>query len=192
MVKTILREKRVEVPKDVTLTMKAKVITVKGVKGDITRSFKSMAVQINEEKKDGKISALTVRVWFAKSKPSSCIRTISSIIRNMIIGVTKGFHYVMKFGFKLHPMQPVAVDGGKAININNFIGKKFTPKIIAQRGVIISTANADTKREIDVEGIDPSAIGITCSQINQKNRPIKKDKRVFRDGLYIFSRNIKQ
>ena len=190
MVKAILKEQKVDIPDDVTVTLKSKVITVKGKRGELARSFKSMPVQINEIREGNKLKALSIRVWFAKNKPASCINTISTLIRNMITGVSKGFLYTMKFGYKLHPMQPVAVDNGKAVNINNYLGKKYITKIEAQDGCVISTANAESKKEIMIEGSDKELIGITASQINQKNRPRNKDKRVFRDGIFIFSREV--
>lgn len=191
MVKAILKEQRVEIPEEVRVTLKSKVIAVEGKNGRLERSFKSMPVQIIEEKKDGRTAALVVRVWFARSKPSSCINTIATHVRNMITGVSKGFHYTMRFGFNLHPMQPVAKDAGKTIEILNYIGRKFKTVIAAAPGVTISTANADTKKEIDLEGLDPEQIGLTAGLINQKCRPIRKDKRVFRDGIYVTSRVVK-
>ena len=191
MVKAILREQRVEIPDDVKITLKSKVITIEGKNGKLVRSFKSMPVQIGEEKVDGRTVALTVRVWFAKSKPGACINTIATHIRNMLTGVCKGFHYVMRFGYNLHPMQPVAKDGGKSIEVLHYLGRRFKTVIQAPPGVVISTANADTKKEIDIEGLDPHLVGLTAGLLNQKCRPIHKDRRVFRDGIYIHSRNVK-
>ena len=190
MVRAILKEQKVEIPEEVTVTLKSKIITVKGVKGELSRSFKSMPVQINEIKTGSRLSGLNIRVWFAKAKPSSCINTIATHIRNMITGVSKGFKYTMKFGYKLHPMQPVATEGGKGIKVNNYLGRKFIPHIPAQPGVIISTANAEGKKEIELEGISPEALGITSSQITQKNKPFDKDRRVFRDGIFIQKREV--
>ena len=69
MVKSILRERRVNVPEDVTVAVKSKVVTVEGVKGILSRSFKGVPIQIQAEKnEDGKVVSILVRIWFAKSK----------------------------------------------------------------------------------------------------------------------------
>ena len=191
MVKAILKEQRVEVPENVKVTLKSKVIVVEGKNGRLERSFKSMPVQIVEERTNNRVSALNIRIWFAKSKPSSCINTIATHVRNMITGVSHGFHYVMRFGYNLHPMQPIAKNDGKTLEVLNYIGRKYKTVVNAAPGVTISTGNADSKKEIDLEGLDPNQIGLTASLINQKCRPRDKDRRLFRDGIYIHSRRVK-
>lgn len=39
MVKAILREEKVEIPEGVTATVKSKVVTIKGILGELSRSF---------------------------------------------------------------------------------------------------------------------------------------------------------
>ena len=54
MVKAILKQDRVEIPENVTLSVKSKVITVEGPKGKLVRAFRSVPVQIIEERNDKK------------------------------------------------------------------------------------------------------------------------------------------
>ena len=49
MVKLTLKKDRVEVPESVTLELKSRVITVKGPKGDLVKSFRKFPVQILSE-----------------------------------------------------------------------------------------------------------------------------------------------
>ena len=189
MVKSLLKEERVEILPNVEATLNSKVITIKGPKGTLSRSFARVPVQISAEyDKNKKITAINVRVWFAKSKPRSTIKTICSHIDNMMNGVTKGYTTVMKFGFNLIPMQPVAVENGDVLNVINYIGEKRTRKIRASPGVKVTTPNVDTKKEIEVSGINCEAVGETCARINQACTPLNKDRRKFKDGLYVFSR----
>jgi ribosomal protein L6P/L9E len=44
MVKTILKEERVDVPENVTVSVKSKIVTVKGALGELTRSFQKVPV----------------------------------------------------------------------------------------------------------------------------------------------------
>ena len=189
MVKSLLKEERIEILAGVEATLNSKVITIKGPKGTLSRSFARVPVQISAEyDKNKKITAINVRVWFARSKPKSTITTICSHIDNMMNGVTKGFTTVMKFGYNLIPMQPVAVENGDVLNVINYIGEKRTRKIRANPGVKVTTDNADAKKEIEVSGINPEAVGETCARINQACKPRNKDRRKFKDGLYVYTR----
>ena len=189
MVKSILKEERVKILPGVEATLNAKVIKIKGPKGVLTRSFARVPVQMSAEyDQNKKITAITVRVWFAKSKPKSTIQTIISHIENMMNGVTKGYKTIMKFGYNLIPMQPVAVENGDVLNVINYIGEKRTRKIRAAPGVKITTEGAEAKKEIEISGVDIEAVGQTCARINQSCIPNNKDRRVFKDGLYVSHR----
>lgn len=69
----------------VTLDIKARVVTVKGPRGTLTKSFKHMAVDIYKVE-DGKVK---VEKWFGATKESASIRSCCSHMLNMITGVTK-------------------------------------------------------------------------------------------------------
>ena len=45
MVRQIVREASLKIPEDVTLTLKKKVITVKGKLGELSRSFAKMPIE---------------------------------------------------------------------------------------------------------------------------------------------------
>ena len=106
----------------------------------------------------------------------------------MINGVTRGYRYVMKFGYKFFTMQCVAENEGKSIKIIKFLGDKYTRRIDAVDGCKISVSQEVTKKEIYVDGIDPNAVGLTCAMINQSCRPKNVDKRIFLDGIHICER----
>lgn len=193
MVKSILKEERVEIIAGATVTLKSKEVKVEGPKGKLVRSFAKVPVQMSGEYDEKKnLKAINVRVWFAKSKAKSSITSICSVIHNMMVGVTKGYSYVMKFGYNLIPMQPIAEDNGGSLKVINYIGEKYTRKVRASKGVHISTKNVEAKKEIEVTGIDNEAVGNTCARINQSCRPHEKDRRVFKDGIYIFNRGLQE
>lgn len=188
MVKAILKQELIDVPENVKVAVKSKVVSVEGPKGSLSRSFRHVPIQITEVKEGSTVKQISVRIWFAKSKPKSCVNSICKHIRNMITGVTKGFKYVMKYGYNILPMQPVAIDGGKTLQVVNYLGQKYVRKIKCCPGVTVETNDADTKREIIVNGIDPNAVGLTCSLINQNCTIRNVDRRKFKDGIYIFQR----
>ncbi len=129
-----------------------------------------------------------VRIWFAKSKPNSCVNTIKKHVANMVKGVTKGFRYVMKYGYKILSMECVAVEEGKVLKVINYLGKNQPFKIRALDGVTIKIGDDETKKEIEINGIDPEAVGTTCALISQSCRPKNVDKRKFLDGIFIFKK----
>jgi large subunit ribosomal protein L9e len=193
MVKAIVKEEKVEVPANVTVSIKSKVVTVSGPKGKLSRSFQSVPVQILEElDASKKVNAIVVRIWFAKQKPKSCVTTICKHIQNMITGVSTGYKYVMKYGYNILPMQPTAVDGGKTLQVTNYLGEKYIRKIKCVSGVTVVTKEGEMKKEIEVSGIDRDSVGLTCALINQNCKSKNKDKRKFRDGIYIFQRGLNE
>lgn len=188
MVKAILKQEIISIPENVKVSVKSKVVTVEGPKGTLSRNFRQVPIQIAEVKEGDRVTQINVRIWFAKSKPKACVNTICKHIKNMITGVTKGFKYVMKYGYNILPMQPVAIDGGKTLQVVNYLGQKYVRKIKCCDGVTVETNDSDTKKEIIVSGIDPSAVGLTCALINQNCTIRNVDKRKFKDGIYISQR----
>ena len=81
MVRAILKFERVEVPENVKVNVKSKIVTVEGPRGTISRSFQKVPVQILSEKnEDGRVTAVVIRIWFAKNKPKSNVNTIKKHI----------------------------------------------------------------------------------------------------------------
>jgi hypothetical protein len=70
----------------VTLDVKARVVTVKGPRGVLTKNLKHMMVDIYKLE-DGK--TVKVEKWFGATKESASIRSACSHMLNMITGVTK-------------------------------------------------------------------------------------------------------
>ena len=185
MVRVILKEKRVKVPEEVTVSIAKKIVTVEGPRGELKRSFRKTPVQIIAVKEDEKITEVVIRIWFSKNKPRSAVTSISKHIQNMIEGVTKGFKYTMKYGYNILPMKPVAIDDGKTLQVTNFYGQKYIHKVPTQPGVTVAIDEDQVKKRILVTGISKEAVGLTCSRINQTFKSRGVDKRKFKDGIYV-------
>ena len=76
----------------VTVTIKARRVTVKGPRGQITKNLSHVAIEMkikkqNIRKRVGKF--LHLKMYFGAAKQKCSVFTITSIIRNMIAGVTK-------------------------------------------------------------------------------------------------------
>ncbi len=74
----------VKVPDDVDVSVKSRVVSVKGPRGSLKKDFRHLAIDIFMPDKK------TVRVekWFGKRKELAAVRTVCSHITNLINGVT--------------------------------------------------------------------------------------------------------
>ena len=95
-------------------------------------------------------------VWYANKKAVACTNTVLSHITNMIIGVTKGYKYTMKFVYAHFPINAHLADDKTYIELRNFLGEKYTRVVHMRKGVeIMRTANKD---EIMLTGNDIQAV----------------------------------
>lgn len=67
-----------------------------------------------------------VEKWFGKSKQLASLRTVTAHIENMFTGVLKGFRYFMRSVYAHFPINVAIEDGGKRVEIRNFLGEKRT------------------------------------------------------------------
>lgn len=76
----------------VTVTVKQRVVTVKGPKGEITKDFRHMPVELRQHElriKGRKGNYINIKMWFGTRKQACSVTTLKSLIRNMITGVTQ-------------------------------------------------------------------------------------------------------
>jgi len=83
----VLQTEELEIPSGVEVTVKSRVITVTGSRGTLTKNVRHINMDIRLIK--GKTSKVTLAVWQGGRKHVACLRTIKSLILNMIKGVTK-------------------------------------------------------------------------------------------------------
>ncbi|CAM9874945.1 unnamed protein product [Chrysoparadoxa australica] len=175
--KTVLSTRYVEIPEGVTLTTNARVVTVKGPRGELTRDFKHVSVDMQLLP-----SKLRVDMWFGSRKQMACIRTICSHIENMITGVTKGFLYKMRFCYAHFPINVTLTKD--VVEIRNFLGEKRVRRVTLIPGVTyVRTANV--KDQIELSGNDICSVSVTAARISQACSVKRKDIRKFLDGIYV-------
>ena len=94
----ILQTENLDIPEGVTVSIKSRVIEVTGPRGKLTKNVRHVNMDINLVKGKSKNKVL-LSVWQAGRKHVACLRTIKSLINNMIIGVTKvRFNHSLTFG----------------------------------------------------------------------------------------------
>jgi len=170
--------KTVEIPDGVDVKVEGRRVTVKGEKGTLTRDFSYAPVNVELDGNTIKVSAS----W-PRKREAALVGTISSHIRNMITGVTKGFTYKLKIVFSHFPIS-VKVQNGKVL-IENFTGER-SPRVAK----IIGDAKVTVKGEdVVVSGINIEEVSQTAANIELATKIRRKDPRVFLDGIYLYERH---
>jgi large subunit ribosomal protein L9e len=111
-----------------------------------------------------------VEKWFGTKKELSAVRSVCSHISNMMIGVTKGYEYKMKFVYAHFPIN-VNCDktaGSKTSNmveIRNYLGEKVVRRVTMQEGCVVERTKE--KDELMITGNSVEAVGTSVSQIQQ-------------------------
>lgn len=98
--KDIYKDEDFEIPDGVSVTVKSRLVTVKGPRGELTKSLRHINMEIKKIS-DKKIKLI---VWHGGRKHVACLRTVRSLIMNMIQGVTKvGPPYLCPFDSCAYP-----------------------------------------------------------------------------------------
>lgn len=120
------------------------VVKVKGPLGELVKEFKNTPVIMSLS--DGKV---VLEVLNAKKREYALLGTYKGILKNMFLGVTKGWRYKLKIIYTHFPML-VKVQGNQ-LTIENFLGRKSKIVLEIPKGVKVEVKG---KEDIVVEGID--------------------------------------
>ncbi|MFH4980760.1 hypothetical protein AB6A40_007469 [Gnathostoma spinigerum] len=173
----------VKFPPGVSFTLKNRVVTVKGPRGTLTRSFRHLSMEM-QRIKDPKGDRLEVRKWFGVRKELAAIRTVCSHIENMIKGVTSGYRYKMRSVYAHFPINISLQNNNSTVEIRNFLGEKIIRRVPLPEGVTaaISTTQKD---ELIIDGNDIELVSQAAARIHQSTTVKNKDIRKFLDGIYV-------
>jgi len=139
-----------------------------------------------DEETDAKI--LRVEMAFGKRKQLAAIRTACSHVTNLIKGVTKGFEYKMRLVYAHFPININIEEGGKLIEIRNFLGEKRVRTVRMLAGVTVERSSG-VKDELVISGNDVELVSRSAALINMVCHVRKKDIRKFLDGVYLSERS---
>ncbi|CAN6486817.1 unnamed protein product [Victoria cruziana] len=179
--KTILASQTMDIPEEVTVTVKAKFVKVEGPRGTLTRDFKHLSLDFQLIEGGRK---LKVDAWFGSRRTMAAIRTAISHIQNLITGVTKGYRYKMRFVYAHFPINASITNSNKSIEIRNFLGEKRVRKVDMLEGVTV-VRSEKVKDELILDGNDVELVSRSAALINQKCHVKNKDIRKFLDGIYV-------
>ncbi|MCI1859286.1 MAG: 50S ribosomal protein L6 [Sporolactobacillus sp.] len=145
-----------DVPKDVTVTIAGQTVTVKGPKGELTKTFHPDMVikqennQIKVERPDN------------SNLHRSLHGTTSSLIRNMVEGVTHGY----KKNLELVGVGYRANKQGNKLVLN--VGYSHPVEVVPEAGIDF---NVEGNNKITVSGIDKQRVGEVAANIRSVRAP---------------------
>ncbi|KAB5580963.1 ribosomal protein L6, alpha-beta domain-containing protein [Coniochaeta sp. 2T2.1] len=182
--KYIHSEETVEVPEGVKVSIKSRIITVEGPRGKLVKDLSHIAVTFSQPKKN----LIGLEMHHGSRKTIAALRTVRTLLNNLIIGVTKGFKYKMRYVYAHFPIN-VNLDkndetGQWEVEIRNFIGEKIVRRVIMRSGVDVEISK-NQKDELVLFGNSLEDVSQSAADIQQICRVRNKDIRKFLDGLYV-------
>jgi len=163
----------IAIPEGVTVDVSGFDVIVKGPKGEVSKRFSG---KITVEKEGNNV------VVKGPEKEKALIGTVSSLINNMIIGVTEGYSTQLRI---LYSHFPVTLEvKGKDVIVKNFIGEKYPRKT----KVFGDSTKVEVKgQNVTITGPDKHAVAQTFANIKSVLKIRNKDCRIFQDGIYEVS-----
>ena len=165
----------IQMPEGVSATLSGRLLTVRGKLGEAKKSFDKINVNIAVEG-----NGVVFTPFSAKKKDNVIINTVSSIVNNMVTGVTKGYTYKVKVVYAHFPI--TVKTKGKQVLVENFVGER-SPRVAEILGDCKVTVEGD---DVIVKGTSLEDVGQTAANIELATKIKRKDQRVFLDGLYIY------
>lgn len=174
-------ERQLEIPPEVKLQIEGDWVIVSGPKGQLKRRL--IHPQVHLELQDSRL-----RIWTQshRRRVKAQLGTVAAQLRNMILGVTRGYEYRLRVVYAHFPIQLSLSKDGTQLLIQNFLGEKTPRSARILEGVKLTIFG----HEIILHGIDREAVGQTAANIEQATRLTQKDRRVFQDGIYITMRGL--
>merc|ERR1712228_5246 len=100
-----------------------------------------------------------------------------------------GYEYKMRLVYSHFPINANITNGGKTIEIRNYLGEKIVRTVNMLEGVKVDKS-AQTKDELVVTGTDIDLTSRSAALIRQSCLVKNKDIRKFLDGVYVSSHGV--
>lgn len=173
-------EEKITIPSNVSIKIENYKIIIKGELGEIKEDFSHASpifiLQGNE---------LIIKIKGKGKRAKALLGTIKSLIKNMIIVVSKGYTYKLKV---ISSHFPISVKvSGNTVLIENFLGEKYVrkAKIVGENTKVIPKGE-----DIIVTGINKYEVSQTAANIERAVRIKRKDPRKFLDGIYVYEKQV--
>jgi len=177
-------EELLDIPEGVTVSIKARKVVVEGPRGKLSKDLSHLAVNFSHPKKN----TIGIEIHHGNRKNVATLRTVRTLINNLIVGVTKGFKYKMRYVYAHFPinvnLEKNNDTGNWEVEIRNFIGEKLVRRVVMQPGVDVEVSKAQ-KDELLILGNSLESVSQSAADIQQICRVRNKDIRKFLDGIYV-------
>lgn len=151
-------------------------MTVEGPRGKLTKNLNHLAVNFSHPKKD----VIKIELHHGARKNVATLRTVRTLINNLIIGVTKGYKYKMRYVYAHFPINVNVEQNNETglyeVEIRNFIGEKIVRRVIMAEGVEV-IISPNQKDEIQLSGNSLENVSQSAADIQQICRVRNKDIR---------------
>lgn len=181
MVKIAFFKEELEIPSGVKVTLEGgHHIRVKGPEGDITKDFSHIrGIKVSIDK-----NRIIFTTNFPKSGTLALIKTVVSIINNLIIGTQTNYKFISKICYSHFPCNCEVKSDKKEIHVVNFLGERAPRKAKYPENVRVKVESDD----VYFIGPDKEALGQAAANVKRACRIRKKDPRVFQDGVYLYKK----
>lgn len=183
--KYISSKEYIDVPEGVTVNVKARVVTVTGPRGTLTKNLQHVDVAF----KPISATKIELEIFHGNRKRVATLRTVKTLVQNMVTGVTKGYKYKMRYVYAHFPITVNLEKNGTQIEIRNYLGQKKVRIIQALEGVTAEVSK-NVKDELILTGNSIDNVSQTAATINQSCLPRDKDIRKFLDGIYVSEKGV--
>ncbi|KAJ9607668.1 60S ribosomal protein L9B [Cladophialophora chaetospira] len=188
--KYIFSQEQLVIPEDVKIHIRSRIITVEGPRGKLTKDLSHIAVTFTLAKNKAGNQLVQIEIHHGSRKNVATLRTVKSLIQNLVIGVTKGYKYKMRYVYAHFPINVNIEKDDKDVfhlEIRNFLGEKIVRNVVMHEGVTVE-ASKGVKDQIEITGNSLENVSQSAADLQQICRVRNKDIRKFLDGLYVSER----
>ncbi|KAL8934776.1 MAG: hypothetical protein Q9211_005052 [Gyalolechia sp. 1 TL-2023] len=172
------------IPDNVKVHIKSRLVTVEGPRGKLQKDLSHLSVCFSQPS----TGIVSIELHHGSRKNVATLRTVKTIINNLVIGVTKGFKYKMRYVYAHFPInvniEKNSETGLYEVDIRNFLGEKIVRRVTMHEGVDVEISK-NQKDEITLTGNSLENVSQSAADIQQICRVRNKDIRKFLDGLYV-------
>jgi len=183
----ICSEETLKIPDNVSVHIRSRVVTVEGPRGKLSKDLSHLSISFSRPEKN----LIAIQLHHGGRKSIAALRTVRTLINNLIIGVTRGFLYKMRYVYAHFPIKVNADENKETglyeVEIRNFLGETIVRRVTCQPGVEVAIST-NVKDEIQLFGNSVEGVSQSAADIQQICRVRNKDIRKFLDGIYVSER----
>ncbi|MFT4312022.1 MAG: 50S ribosomal protein L6 [Candidatus Woesearchaeota archaeon] len=167
-------EEKIELAKDVTVTVDNFKVTAKGPAGEVSKVLMHPNLTVRTE--DGFVIVTSNQVG---RREKMHIKTFAAHIRNLVKGASESFVYKLKICSGHFPMS--ASVKGDVFELKNFLGETVPRKLTLKPGAKVTLDG----EFINVESVNKELAGQIAAELEKLTRITNRDRRIFQDGIFI-------